>query len=82
MKMKISVIFLAGLVTGTESTSTGHPIQRLDQLLEFSQEIIGLDPKRNASREKRWKFKFQKNSDRMRKNFKRGNQRCGNFNEK
>ena len=53
-----------------------HPIQRLNRLVEFSEELLNMWydwlPSKDA-----WVQKFAKNADRMSKNFERGNQRCG-----
>ena len=53
-----------------------HPLQRLNRLVEFSHELLddwyNWLPSKDA-----WKDKFEKNADRMGRNFERGNQRCG-----
>ena len=58
-----------------------HPLQRLGTLKEFSAEILDqwyswLPSKSN------WIKKFAMNADRMERNFKRGNQRCGYYDGK
>merc|ERR1712050_36242 len=57
-----------------------HPLQRLNRLVQFSEEILndwyGFLPSKD-----RWIAKFATNAGRMEKNFNRGNQRCGYYDE-
>merc|ERR1711937_12604 len=57
-----------------------HPLQRLERLVEFTDELLtdwyGWLPSQEA-----WKEKFARNAERMRTNFERGNQRCGFYDE-
>ena len=83
--MKFSKILLAGLVSAEEKkVPPRHPLQRLDRLVEFSAEILNSDAFNYKSTQwvNIWSAKFSKNADRMHKNFKRGNQRCGFYDDK
>merc|ERR1711937_176741 len=57
-----------------------HPLQRLNRLTEFTQEIMNdwfnFLPSKDA-----WIQKFANNAVRMERNFNRGNQRCGFYDE-
>ncbi|CAG5078706.1 Oidioi.mRNA.OKI2018_I69.PAR.g9063.t1.cds [Oikopleura dioica] len=53
-----------------------HPLQRLNRLTQFSEEILTQWFSGLASQE-RWIAKFATNAGRMEKNFLRGEQRCG-----
>ena len=57
-----------------------HPLQRLNKLVEFSEEILNewysFLPSKDA-----WVAKFAANAERMERNFNRGNQRCGYYDE-
>ena len=57
-----------------------HPTQRLARLVEFSEEIMTHHFDWLHSKQA-WINKFQKNGDRMQRNFERGNQRCGYYDE-
>ena len=83
--MKISAIFLAGLVSADQKkVPPRHPIQRLNRLVQFSDEILNSGAFNNKSKKwiERWSLKFSRNSERMENSFKRGNQRCGFYDEK
>merc|ERR1712080_342974 len=80
-KMKIFGFISSALVFGAENEGDRkvpprHPLQRLETLVRFSEEILtnwyGFLPSKD-----RWIAKFAKNGERMEKNFLRGNQRCG-----
>jgi hypothetical protein len=67
-----------------KSVPPRHPLQRLARLTEFSEEAIlqhwgiaGLSMNKQA----RWINKFATNAGRMEKNFERGNQKCGYYDE-
>ena len=82
--MKLSTICLTGLASATEKkVPPRHPLQRLNRLVEFSSEILNSDAFNNKSIKwiNRWEQKFANNADRMQVNFKRGNQRCGFYDE-
>merc|ERR1711972_496821 len=53
-----------------------HPEQRLQRLVEFSEEII-TDWVQFVPSASKWVSKFATNAGRMKKNFRRGNQKCG-----
>ena len=57
-----------------------HPLQRLNKLVEFSEEILNewytFLPSKDS-----WVAKFAANAERMERNFNRGNQRCGYYDE-
>ena len=57
-----------------------HPLQRLNKLVEFSEEILNewytFLPSKDS-----WVAKFATNAERMERNFNRGNQRCGYYDE-
>ena len=83
--MKFSTIFLAGLVTGDEKkVPPRHPLQRLNRLVQFSDEILNSGAFNNKSEKwiNRWTNKFAKNAGRMQTSFTRGNQRCGFYDAK
>ena len=83
--MKFSQIFLAGLVTADEKkVPPRHPLQRLDSLVQFSDEILNSGAFNNKSDKwiERWGLKFESNAERMKKNFERGEQRCGFYDPK
>ena len=55
-----------------------HPLQRLNRLTEFTEEMLNdwfsWLPSKDA-----WVQKFATNARRMKSNFERGNQRCGHY---
>ena len=55
-----------------------HPLQRLNRLTEFSQEILENHFAWLPSQVS-WINKFKNNSERMSRNFQRGEQRCGYY---
>merc|ERR1711937_52226 len=57
-----------------------HPLQRLDRLVEFSAELLD-DWYSWLPSQEAWKNKFANNGQRMKRNFERGNQRCGFYDE-
>ena len=59
-------------------------IERLDRLVQFSDEILKSGAFNNKSDEwiNRWSSKFSRNADRIKTSFTRGNQRCGFYDEK
>ena len=82
--MKLSTIYLTGLASATEKkVPPRHPLQRLNRLVEFSSEILNSGAFNNKSKQwiNRWEQKFANNGNRMKFNFKRGNQRCGFYDE-
>merc|ERR1712176_1525754 len=75
-KMKISCALLATVAFGEKKVPPRHPLQRLDRLEQFSAELLNEWYDFLPAKDK-WIAKFSKNAFRMRKNFERGNQRCG-----
>ena len=75
--MKLSPALLLAFATGDEKkVPPRHPLHRLNRLTEFSEELLNdwyswLPSKDN------WVQKFKNNAQRMKRNFNRGNQRCG-----
>merc|ERR1739847_168131 len=57
-----------------------HPLQRLNKLTAFSEELLndwfGALPSKDA-----WVAEFATNAGRMARNFERGNQKCGFYDE-
>ena len=82
-KMKISPIYLVSLTAAEKKVPPRHPIQRLNRLVEFSKEILdsGFFNHKSGKWNSIWKNKFENNAGRMEKNFNRGNQRCGFYDE-
>lgn len=78
--MKLSTICLAGLASATEKkVPPRHPTDRLNRLVEFSQEILRSDDFRWFDKRwiTKWEGKFSKNAGRMSKVF----ERCGFYDE-
>ena len=74
--MKLSVIYLAGLVSADEKkVPPRHPTQRLNRLVEFSAEILesGSFNMKSTNWISRWQDKFSNNAGRMNDAF----ERCG-----
>ena len=57
-----------------------HPLQRLNKLTEFSNELLSTWYTFLPSQQN-WINKFANNAGRMAKNFERGNQRCGFYDD-
>ena len=79
--MKFSPAVLVAVASAAEKkVPPRHPLQRLNRLVEFTEEIMddwfSFLPSQDA-----WKAKFAKNAGRMSRNFERGNQRCGFYDE-
>ena len=82
--MKLSIICLAGLASATEKkVPRRHPLQRLNRLVQFTSEILnsGAFNKKPVRWIDSWETKFATNAERMERNFNRGNQRCGFYDE-
>ena len=78
--MKLSTICLASLASATEKkVPPRHPLDRLNRLIEFSQEILRSDDFRWFDQRwiTKWEGKFSKNAGRMSKVF----ERCGFYDE-
>merc|ERR1712046_494308 len=77
IRMKISVaLFIATASAQDKKVPPRHPLQRLNRLVEFTEEIMTQWFSFLPSQQARI-AKFENNAIRMEKNFKRGNQRCG-----
>jgi len=79
--MKFSAAILATVALAEEKkVPPRHPLQRLNKLTQFSEEILsdwfGFLPS-----QQKWIEKFARNAGRMEQNFNRGNQRCGFYDE-
>merc|ERR1711953_280052 len=80
-KMKFSPALLFALASANDrKVPPRHPLQRLARLTEFTEELLNdwysWLPSKNS-----WVAKFKANAARMEKNFRRGNQRCGYYDE-
>merc|ERR1712113_266370 len=80
-KMKLSLATLAAVATADDrKVPPRHPLQRLNRLVEFSHELLD-DWYTWLPSQANWKGKFERNAERMERNFERGNQRCGFYDE-
>ena len=74
--MKLSLAILSTVAVAEKKVPPRHPLQRLQKLVQFSGELLddwyGFLPSKDS-----WKGKFERNADRMSRNFERGNQKCG-----
>merc|ERR1712054_617420 len=80
-KMKFSTAVMIAVASAEDKkVPPRHPLQRLAKLTEFSAEILnewyGFLPSKDS-----WIQKFANNAERMERNFNRGNQRCGFYDE-
>merc|ERR1712212_464788 len=79
-KMKLTGAVVIAAVAADKKVPPRHPLQRLAKLTEFSAEILndwyGFLPSKDS-----WIEKFATNAERMERNFNRGNQRCGFYDE-
>ena len=81
MKLSSAVIVAVATAQNDEKkVPPRHPMQRLNRLTEFSEEILTNHFDFLPSQVS-WINKFKKNSERMGRNFERGNQRCGYYDE-
>ena len=81
--MKFSAAVLATVAVaqdGDRKVPPRHPIQRLNRLVEFSAELLN-DWYSFLPSQDSWIGKFERNAERMERNFERGNQRCGFYDE-
>ena len=79
--MKFSPALLLAVASADDKkVPPRHPLQRLTRLTEFSAELLNdwysWLPSKDA-----WVGKFARNAERMERNFNRGNQRCGHYDE-
>ena len=81
MKFSSAVIVAVATAQNDEKkVPPRHPLQRLNRLTQFAEEIMVTHFDWLPSKEA-WINKFNKNSERMGRNFERGNQRCGYYDE-
>ena len=81
MKLSSAVIVAVATAQNDEKkVPPRHPMQRLKRLTEFSEEILTNHFDFLPSQVS-WINKFKKNSERMGRNFERGNQRCGYYDQ-
>ena len=81
--MKISpavIVAVASAQNGEKKVPPRHPLQRLNRLVEFTNEIM-TDHFPFLPSQQAWIGKFERNAERMSRNFERGNQRCGFYDE-
>ena len=78
--MKLSTIVFAAVAAEDKKVPPRHPIDRLKTLTRMSKKVLdrnfGFLPSRLA-----WIVKFEFNANRMRRNFSRGNQKCGFYDQ-
>merc|ERR1712227_553880 len=82
-KMKLSsavIVAVASAQNDEKKVPPRHPMQRLARLTEFSEEILTNHFEFLPSQTS-WINKFKTNSERMGRNFERGQQRCGYYDE-
>ena len=79
MKLTQALLF-AVASAGDKKVPPRHPLQRLERLNQFTEEMLttwfDFLPSQQA-----WIRKFRANGDRMKKNFQRDEQRCGHYDE-
>ena len=77
--MKLSTILVAAVSSADEKkVPPRHPLNRLNRLIQFSDEILNSGAFDKSDRWiNMWSKKFSRNAGRMETNFLRGNQRCG-----
>ena len=81
MKLSSAVIVAVATAQNDEKkVPPRHPLQRLNRLTEFAEEIMNEHFDFLPSQVS-WINKFKKNAERMGRNFERGNQRCGYYDE-
>ena len=80
--MKLSstfaIVAVASAQKDEKKVPPRHPLQRLNRLTEFAEEIMVTHFDWLASQQA-WINKFKTNTERMSKNFSRGEQRCGYY---
>ena len=80
MKLSAAIVALACAQNDEKKVPPRHPMQRLARLTEFSEEILTNHFEFLPSQTS-WINKFKTNSERMGRNFERGQQRCGYYDE-
>ena len=80
MKFSPAILVAVASAQDEKKVPPRHPLQRLNRLVEFTEEIMtdwfSFLPSQQA-----WIDKFAANAERMERNFNRGNQRCGFYDE-
>ena len=80
MKFSPAILVAVASAQDEKKVPPRHPLQRLNRLVEFTEEIMtdwfSFLPSQQA-----WIDKFATNAERMERNFNRGNQRCGFYDE-
>ena len=79
MKLSVAVVIAAASAT-EKKVPPRHPLQRLNRLVEFTEELL-TDWFEFLPSQQAWINKFATNAGRMERNFERGNQRCGFYDE-
>ena len=74
------IVAVASAQQGEKKVPPRHPLQRLNRLVEFTEELMN-DWFPWLPSQQLWIDKFAINANRMQKNFDRGNQRCGFYDE-
>ena len=80
MKISPAVIVAVASAQDEKKVPPRHPLQRLNRLVEFTEEIMN-DWFSFLPSQQAWIQKFENNAARMERNFNRGNQRCGFYDE-
>ena len=80
MKISPAVIVAFASAQDEKKVPPRHPLQRLKRLTEFTEEIMN-DWFSFLPSQQAWIKKFETNAARMERNFNRGNQRCGFYDE-
>ena len=80
MKFSPALLFAVAAASDDKKVPPRHPLQRLNRLNEFTEEMLNawfeFLPSKDA-----WVAKFAANGERMANNFQRGKQRCGFYDE-
>merc|ERR1712147_113046 len=80
-KMKFSPALLFAVAAADDKkVPPRHPLQRLNRLTEFTEQILN-DWFTFLPSKDRWVAKFAANAGRMKRNFERAGQRCGFYDE-
>ena len=80
MKFSPAVIVALAAAQDEKKVPPRHPLQRLQRLVEFTDELMTTWFEWLPSQEA-WIEKFKTNAERMERNFSRGEQRCGFYDE-
>ena len=80
LSSSLAIVALASANKNEKKVPPRHPLQRLNRLTEFAEEILVTHFDWLHSQQN-WINKFKTNSERMERNFSRGEQRCGYYDE-